>query len=273
MSRLGGATSFAAEASLWIAGAAIIAGAAGAHWNVKVPDVASLMGATPSPSAAASASPSPTPAIRTLAPGASPTMSPLATKYQAYVARADYQFKAKYTVVQTYTVGTQPSEMDVSGTLAYLKGDTSDYSRVTLDGKVVTDDTISVGDFTYESVDSQAWAKSARAAADIASDHLIFAPVAIFIDRGVETKNGLQLHRLEIADTAAYSKALLKLTTSGATDGQYGYTVWVDDNGVPAAIKMSGWIQTPINGVSTKLTLTNEFRVIATTGVSISAPI
>jgi hypothetical protein len=273
MSKLGGATTFAAEASLWIAGAAIIAGAAGAHWNVKVPDVASLMGATPSPSVAASASPSPTAAIRTLAPGASPTMSPLAAKYQTYVARADYQFKAKYTSSQTLTVAGKPMEIDISGTMGYLNGNHFDHSRVTSDGAVETDDTIALDGFSYESIDSQPWTKTDRPAADLANDRLLFAPVAIFIDGGVETKNGLRLHRLDIADPVAFSKAALKVSTGGATDAQFTYTVWVDDNGVPADIKLDGWVQEPINGVSTKVTTSEEFRIIATSGVSISAPI
>jgi hypothetical protein len=231
------------------------------------------MGATPSPSAAASASPSPTLAIQTLAPGASPTMSPLAAKYQAYVARADYQFIAKYTEVLTTTLKGKPVEIDMSGTMAYLNGNDVDHSRVTVDGAVETDDVVSLDAFDYESIDSQPWTKKDRPAADIAMERLIVGPVAIFIDRGVETKNGLRLHRLDIADPVAFSKTILKINAGVSTDGQYTYTVWVDDNGVPEDIKLDGWDMEPADGVSTKSTVTEEIRIIATSGVSISAPI
>jgi hypothetical protein len=272
MSAVGRTTAFAAEAALWIAGAAVIAGMAGAHWSVEIP-VDSLLGSTPSPAASPSASPSATLALETLAPGASPTASPLVAKYQAYVAGPDYQIVAKYINVSSGVISGKPVDISISGTMGYKDGNHTDYSRITMDGAVATDDTIALGAWKYESVNSAAWTKKARPASDIASDRLIFAPVALFFDRGVETKNGLQLHRLDIADPVAYSKALLKTSTSGATEAQYTYSVWVNDDGVPAAIRLQGWSLAPIKGESTKETDDNQFRIIATSGVTISAPI
>jgi hypothetical protein len=63
------------------------------------------------------------------------------------------------------------------------------------------------------------------------------------------------------------------LSTSGVTDAQLTYTVWVDDNGVPAAIHVEGWEVEPTSGVSTKTTLVEDVRIIATSGVTITAPI
>ncbi|HEX7491607.1 MAG TPA: hypothetical protein VF337_07865 [Candidatus Limnocylindrales bacterium] len=274
MSMLGKPVSFAAEASLWIAGAAIVAGMAGAQWTLDVPiDISSLTGPTPTSSANANPSPTeaPTLSLQTLAPGESPTASPLVAKYQAYVAKANYQFVAKYTTVQTSIVGGKPTEVDESGTMSYKNGNHSDFSRVTTDGTVKTDDTISIGSSKWERTNGGAWAKSARPATDSASDRLIFAPAALFLDDGVETKNGLQLHRLDIADPVAFSAAMVK-ASSGATAAQLTYTVWVDDNGVPAAIHMEGTVTGTNSGVSTNTTLVDDFRVIATSGVSITAP-
>jgi hypothetical protein len=101
----------------------------------------------------------------------------------------------------------------------------------------------------------------------------MFAPATLFLDNGLESENGLQLHRLDVADPVAYSTALLKASTSGATAAQLTYTVWVDDNGVPAAIHVEGTQTLKIAGVATKTTLVQDFRVVATSGVTISAPI
>jgi hypothetical protein len=99
----------------------------------------------------------------------------------------------------------------------------------------------------------------------------MFAPKAVFLDDGLESKNGLQLHRLDIADPVAYSTAMVK-ASSGVTAAELTYTVWVDDNGVPAAINLGGTVTGKISGVSTTTKIADDFRVIATSGVTITAP-
>jgi hypothetical protein len=269
---MGRVTAFSAEAALWVAGAAIVAGMAGAHWTIDVPiDTSSLTGGTPAPAASPSPTASATISIQTLAPGESPTSSPLVAKYQAYVAKADYQLVAKYTATQSAIVSGQPTEVDMSGTMSYRNGDHSDFARETSDGSVATDDTIAIGSSKYERINGGAWAKSSRSATDSASDRLMFAPKAVFLDDGLESKNGLQLHRLDIADPVAYSTAMVK-ASSGVTAAELTYTVWVDDNGVPAAINLGGTVTGKISGVSTTTKIADDFRVIATSGVTITAP-
>lgn len=276
MSKLGGITALAAEAALWITGAALIASAAGMHWSMDLPgvDLSGLTGSTPSAAASAShtAGTSPSLAVKSGAPGASPTISSVVQKYQAYVARPGFQFKAKYADSQTFTLNGTPYLITQSGTMSYEAGDDSDSRRETVNGTVTTFDYVHIGSFTYESKNGAAWTKSARSDADIASDKLQFAPSMLFVDMGVETKNGAQLHRLEVADPTAFSKALLK-TTSGGTDAQVTYTAWVQDDGTPAAFRVEGWVVEPVSGVSTKITVVEEFRLIATSGVTITAPI
>ena len=121
-------------------------------------------------------------------------------------------------------------------------------------------------------MNGQAWTKSARSATSTAFYKLLFAPTLLMVDKGVETKNGAQLHRLEVADPVAFSKALVKASTD-ATDAQATYTVWVGDDGTPAAIKVEGWEDGTIEGAKIRATVVEEFRIIATSGVTISAPI
>jgi hypothetical protein len=246
---------------------------AGAQWNLEIPiDMTSLTGPTPSATANPSPTEAPTLSLRTLAPGESPTASPLVAKYQAYVAKADYQFVAKYTVVESGIVSGKPTEVDSSGTLSYKNGDFSDFARVTQEGGVRTDDTVAIGSSEWERTNGGPWAKSARPATESTFSRLIFAPAALFLEGGLESKNGLQLHRLDIADPVAYSAALLKASTAGATAAQFTYTVWVDDNGVPAAVHLEGTQTLKIAGVATKTTLVEDYRVTATSGITISAP-
>ncbi len=278
MSKLGGAIALSAEAAIWIAGAAIIASAAGMHWNVDLAAIDLNAFGGSSPSAAASASPAPSAsasagvAIQSSIPGSSPTISPIVGRYQAYVGRPDYQFKAKFTSVQTATVAGSPWEMDQSGTISYKGGDDIDSHREIVSGAVTTFDYVNLGNATYTSKNGGPWTKSARSASSVASDQVWFAPTMQLVDNGIETKNGAQLHRLEFADPAAFNKAMLK-SSSTATDAQVAYVVWVQEDGTPAVIEMDGWLEGPVNGVSTRLTIAQEFRVIATSGVTITAPV
>ncbi len=73
VSRLGSAIAFSAEAGIWIAGAALIASAAGMHWSVELPkvDMDALTGAKSS--AAASGSQSPSASLHIQSPPPKPT--------------------------------------------------------------------------------------------------------------------------------------------------------------------------------------------------------
>jgi hypothetical protein len=272
--KLGTAAAFAAEAALWISGAALIASAAGMSWNV---DVNGLIGSEPSasasvgPSSSPLASASPTVVVESLAPGASPTMSPVVKEYLAYVARPDFQFKAKFTNVTKATVAGSPWEMDMNGTISYKGGDDTDSHREIVSGAVTTYDYVNIGSDTYESKNSGPWTKTARTASSIASDALMFSSTLALADKGVETKNGAQLHRLE-ADHDVFTKAEVKYTT-GATEADVNFTIWVTSEGIPAAYEYAGWVVAPVSGKLTKVETTQDLRVFALSGVSISAPI
>ena len=265
-----GVAAFAAEAALWVTGAALIASAAGMHWSMDLPSVnlAALTGSQASATASAGVSAH----APSLAPGASPTVSPVVLKFLAIVARPDFQFAAKFTNDQTFTYNGTAMDDSQSGTMSYKGGDDTDSHRETLNGAVTTYDYVHLGQTTYERKNGGAWTRSVRPATDIAGDRLLFTPTAAFVDRGLETKNGAQLHRLEIADQGAFAKSMMK-TSVGATAAQVTLTVWVQDDGTPADIELSGWVQVPVSGVSTRVTDIEEFRITSTSGVTITAPI
>lgn len=268
MSKLGGLTAFTAEAALWVSGAALIASAAGMHWSFDPSaEIGKLVGAQSSPAASAS------PSVAPLAPGASPTISPIVSKYLAIAAQPAFQIRAKFNNDMTFSVSGTPYVMNENGTLSYKAGDGTDSHRETVNGAVNTYDYVYLGNAKYECKDGAAWTKSVRPATDIASDKLTFAPSMAFVDKGVETKNGVLLHRLEVADPAAFSKAVVQTSTSGATDAQMTYTVWVGDDGLPAAIELAGWEDGLMQGVSVRVTADEQFRIVATSGVTITAPI
>jgi hypothetical protein len=266
--KLGGFTAFAAEAALWVTGAALIASAAGAHWSFDPSaEIGKFIGPGPTPTVSAS------PTVPPLAPGASPTISPIVSKYLAIAAQPAFQIRAKFNNDMTFTMSGTAYQMNQNGTLSYKGGDATDSHRETLNGAVNMYDYVYLGQAQYESKNGAAWTKSARPANDIASDKLMFAPTMAFADKGVETKNGVQLHRLEVADPAAFSKAVVQTSTSGATDAQMTYTVWVGDDGIPAAIELAGWEDGMMQGVSVRVTADEQFRIVATSGVTIAAPI
>jgi hypothetical protein len=266
VSKLGSATAFGAEAALWIAGAALIASAAGVKFDVQLPAI-SLGSPAASHSAATASGGSAKPSA-----AASPTISPIVQKYQAFMARPDLQLAGTLTADENATFGEAPIEITMTGTISYKAGDSTDSRTVRTNGIVTLTDTIDIGTDSYSRVDDGAWTKSARTAASVAMENLMFSPTLQLVDRGAEVKNGAELHRLEIVDTAAFSKAMLK-TIAGATDAQYTYTIWVKNDGTPAVLRLAGWQQAPINGVSTRIEYTEEDTITATSGVTITAPI
>jgi hypothetical protein len=269
--KLGSATAFVAEAALWISGAALIASAAGMSWSV---DVSSLVGSQASASASVSpsAGPSATVAVESLAPGASPTRSPIVEKYLAYVARPDFQFKAKQVTQATFTSTVRTRTHNSNGIWLYKGGDVSSSDRDTVSGAVSVYDEVDVGASSYLRINGGAWAKSDRAATDTGLDRFVYAPTVSFLDMGIETKNGEQLRRLVVVDSGAYSKAFLKLYPE-ATGAQLTFTVWVRDDGSPADFVIEGWETFVEDDVPTRMTETQEYRIVALSGVTITAPI
>lgn len=269
MSSAGDKVAAVAEVGLWVAAAALIAGAVG----MRLPGgLLASSTATPGTSAVAIASPgaSPTPTLTSsLAPTPSPapTLSPLVRKFQAYLARKDFQFQATGTGSQS-AVGVNLSvDLALTGSMAYKAGDEWDTTKMTSNGQTMTDDTTYAGSNKFERMNGGPWIKKPRKATD---SRILFSPTRLFVDTGVETKNGTALHRLEVADPAALSAEIDALGI--VTNSHLMLVFWTRADGTPAVFQMEGTWTQAVNGVQASVTTTEEFAFTKWAGVTISPP-
>jgi len=260
MGKLGGMTAFTAEAALWVTGAALVASAAGAHWDFDPSGQISRIIAGPTASPGQSAGP-------TLAPGASPTISPTVQKFNAFSSRTDIQYKEKVSITANATVAGQALSISESGTSLHSGGNDSSSLRTTANGAVTTTDSVSIGGTTYTSENGGPWEKGVRKP----SDNVLDGSTA-FVDAGLEIKNGEQLHRLELTDATAFNNGM-KNSLVGVTDAQFTLTAWARDDGWPALVVADGWAEMVVKGTTVRLTMKIEMRTIPMSGVTITAPI
>ena len=271
MSKLGRVTAFTAEAALWVTGAALIASAAGMHWKVDIlgTSLGNLVGAQ----ASISASPSSSGGVAvTPAPGASPTMSPVGQKFLAFVSQTNLQYRAKVWVEFTGAGSGRTVTSSESGTLSSGKGATSTSYRMTLNGAVTTNDKIILGGTTYQRVNGAAWTKAATTAADATSSGPSVGSRMQFADAGLETKNGLELHRLELINTGEFADSMTKSLGSSFTSNDETLTVWVHDDGTPVVLEVDGSFAGTTNGVAFTGTMIERFTYVTFSGVTITAP-
>jgi hypothetical protein len=251
MSRLGTSTAFTAEAALWVAGAALIAGAVGMHWSVDLPAVSLLPAAsTPQPIAAASTQP--------------------VLRLQAFFVKPTFQFKAK--IQQTANVsGTGIAIQETaSGTLTYRSGDATSSITTTILGVSSTEDQVVLGSITYIRENGGKWTKRSRLAADTGGSEQMFSATQPMTDKGLELKNGVQRHRLESQDTVPLANAL----SSGTSfDYQLSLVFWTADDGTLAAIEVSGTYHDIMQETPVTVTVDQNWTITSTTGVTITAPI
>ena len=251
MSRIGSATAFTAEAALWVAGAALVAGAVGMHWSVEIPDINLL----------------PTASTATVAPAAS---TQPALRLRAYFAKPTFQFKGK--VQQTATVaGTGILVQETSsGTVAYRSGDATSSITTTVLGVTSTEDQVVLGNITYVRENGGKWTKRTRVAADTSGSAQMFSATQPLTDKGLEIKDGVQRHRLESQDTVPLENGLQSGTS-------YGYKLtlvfWTADDGTLAAIEVAGTFHDVMQETPVTVTIDQNWTITSTTGVAITAPI
>jgi len=265
MGKLGSVTAFAAEAALWITGAVLVANAAGLHWNVDASslDVDRILTAAASASPSGSVSP-------TLAPGASPTTSPVGSRFVDFMARQN-QTAATVWISETATAAGSPVDLTVSGTMSTKGSDDSWSYRQTVNGAASTYDKVDLAGTTYERVDGGAWTKAAESTSS-GPTQISFPKSMIMVDDGVEAKDGLQLHRLELFDTGPFSVAFVQELGSGFTSGQFTLTAWTYDDGTPVVVEVDGSFKGTTNGVAMSGTLVEELVFTRFSGVTITAP-
>ena len=265
MSSVGDKVAAVGEFGLWVAAAAIIGGAIGMRLPVDltIASTPTLSPVAAAPTATASPTVAPTPA-------AAPTLSPLVAKFQAYLARKDFQFQATATGSQSATGANLSIDLAVAGSLSYKAGDESDTQKVTTNGASSEDDTVYSGSFTYERINTGPWVKKPRKASDSADMKIFLSPKRLFVDTGVETKNGSALHRLEVADPVALGAEVDAVGT--VTDAHVSLVFWTKADGTPVVFRMDGtWTQS-IGGATASVTTSEEFVLTKLSGVTITAP-
>lgn len=270
MSSTGDRVASIGELGLWVTGAVLIASAAGMRLPANL-IASSSASPTPQPtavaseSASASASLAPTPT-----PTPAPTLSPLVRKFQAYLARRDFQFQATQTGSQSVSGANLSLELRTTGSMSYKAGDASETTKTTVQEKLLTTDKVYAGSYTYQRINDGPWVKKPRQHSDIVSWGMLFSSSRLFVDTGVETKNGSALHRLEVADPNAFSAELDTLGT--ITDAHVTLVFWTKDDGTPAAFRMEGTWDQPVNGAPAHVTSAQEVSFTKLSGVTITTP-
>ena len=93
-----------------------------------------------------------------------------------------------------------------------------------------------------------------------------------FADAGLETKNGLELHRLELINTGEFADSMTKSLGSSFTSNDETLTVWVHDDGTPVVLEVDGSFAGTTNGVAFTGTMIERFTYVTFSGVTITAP-
>jgi len=243
LSRVGSITAFAAEASLWIAGAAIIAGAAGAHWATPSVDVDSL--------------------VAQVWPGASPS---LVASYTSKVTASDFQASGSIAGTVSVTSGGQKTDGTYSGTFKIKGNDSSSTMTMTVGGSKSTGDQVSVGGSDYSRTNNGAWTKSASSSTGFSFSLLTAGGVT---DKGVETHTGQRLHHLDLVKPPN-AKSLF--SDPNMATGTYVVVLWAKDDGTPAGMTVSGSWSQAVNGASAQETISLDYSFDTLSGVTIEAP-
>jgi hypothetical protein len=266
VSKLGGVTAFSAEAALWIAGAALIAGAAGAHWKLPAVDLSAVTGSKPAASASATA-------VKSAEPSGSPNDFAALTKFLRLESSPDFQFEADFTMSESFVYGEVPMSAQITGKYQTKGQDSSSMLSETTMGSTTQDDTVSVGALTYKSTDGKNWTRSERSASSSSSSSSVVSDGMTFTDEGVAARNGVQLHRLKAGPPDLVNQMFSGTGSGASADTAVTFLFWVKDDGELAAIDMSGTMTVLVDETPVKVTLTASYEVTATSGVEIKAPI
>lgn len=245
MGKLGSFTTFAAEASLWIAGAAIVAGAAGAHWNMPSVDVGAL--------------------IAQSWPGASPS---LVQSFTSRVTASDFQASGSVAGTTTVSVGDKKYDGTLSGTIKLKGRDSALTITTSIAGSKTTDESVSVGDSDYERSNGGAWTKSARSSSGV--DISVLPSAGGLTDKGVQSHNGQQLHRLET--TKPVDPKTVGFGDSSMSNPKFTLAFWAKADGTPAGMTIAGTWTEDMSGSPAKATMSVDFNFEKLSGVTIEAP-
>jgi hypothetical protein len=261
-----GITAFAAEAALWVTGAALIAGAAGMHWSVNLPTIDLLTPKTPDPALVATASPIASGPVVTVPPANQTVVQ----KLKAFLDNPGLQLEFTMHVSMEIAASGRTVDAVETDTVDYNAGAASRVAEGGLVGGTHTSSSqVTIGDTVYYRTGSLPWATMRRS-----TDYLL--PITlhwenrVFVDKGVEKMSGRQLHRIEATDAAELSADYQK--ASGFSNVKMALVYWADNNGLPVIFDLSGSYTTVVNGVTENVKMNEASTVVKTKDVVIESP-
>lgn len=248
---------FAAEAAIWIAGAALIAGAAGMQWNANA-----LLGPGPSATAWNSPSPSASP-IPTLTP--LPTGLPFA-KATALQKNLAGMTQASGTATGTTSCGSQMQQ--IAGTIGFnSKGSSITLNR---DGKPGNSEVVASGE-RYLRKGSGPWVDRGLKQTDTTLAKVL-AGAPTNSDMGVQTFAGQQLHRIESVTQNLNAAEALGFDTHGWVNSSGMLRIWSTDAGAVVGFGATILWNQSISGVLDDCRMDIDIRLDAKPKVTVTAP-
>ncbi len=271
MGKVGIVTAFAAEASLWLAGAVIVAGAAGTRWDMPAMPAIDLGGLIAPSSLDAGPSQSASASLAVESPSGSPAAATALARYLAYTGRPGFQYAVTFTGSSSYRTTKGTTRYSLTGSEAGAGKDCSESS--TNSTNRTSHQIVLVGQNQYERVDNGPWQHEGRLPGDTCEAAGSFRYQSL-VDKGLELKNGARLHRLEVADSAQFGSYYegLEAEADSRTAFQDTLIIWVHDDGSPAAFRLSRSYDQILSSTLTTVTYTCDYVVTKLSGVAITAP-
>jgi hypothetical protein len=193
--------------------------------------------------------------------------SNLVDNFAEKVNSSDFQASGTISGSMSFTVSGQKFDVPLSGTIA-LKGQDSQMSmKMTVLGQETTQDSITVGDKSYSRSGGGAWDVKTKDATEMGINDMLKA--AGFVDKGVETHNGQQLHKL--ASPKPIDPKLLGFGDS-ISNATVDVFFWARDDGTFAAMTWSGSFDQDQNSMKMPVTMDISFDFNTYSGVTITAP-
>ena len=180
---------------------------------------------------------------------------------------SDFQASGTISGSMSITYSGQKIDVPLSGTIA-MKGQDSQMSmKMTVMGQDSTQDSITVGNTQYTRSGTDAWTSKAKDASSLGVNDLLKA--AGFVDKGVETHNGQQLHKL--ASPKPIDPKLLGFGDN-VSNAQVDIFFWAKDDGTFAGMTWTGSFDEVQNGATMPMTMDISFDFTSYSGVTITAP-
>jgi hypothetical protein len=202
--------------------------------------------------------------------GFSTTPKPLLDALKSQVTSGDFQYEGKIDGSMTMVVGSKSYDGTISGTSKGKGQDSASFTSIEIAGGTYTQDTITIGDSTYSRTNDSSWTKGAKSDSSLADLFRIGMKIE---DKGVETKFGQQLHRVEPTNLLDLDLASIGVGTStGVSNMEITLVFWVKNDGTPAGVTQGSTYDQDNSGTATHVTMTMDVVFTNLSGVTIEAP-